>query len=136
MKTVKNLDPDSMFKELEESWRIEAKMLKTIKPLSTDEIEFLKAQAEEGSPLGQFNYGLYYLLYENDEKTAEEWWNKFFYRSNGYGLWKASGIFAFLGDEYYDWSMKCLRRAAWRQHPIAKRMYKAMKENPYKFPEA
>lgn len=48
----------------------------------------------------------------------------------------ASGIFAFLGDEFYDWSMKCLKRAAWRQHPIAKRMYKTMKENPYKFPEA
>ena len=136
MKTVKKLDLDSIFKELEESWRIEEKMLKTTKPLSADEIEFLKAQAEEGSPLGQFNYGLYYLLCENDEKTAEEWWNKFFYRSNDYGLLKASGIFAFLGDEYYDWSMKCLRRAAWRQHPIAKRMYKAMKENPYKFPEA
>ena len=29
MKTVKKLDLDSMFKELEESWRIEEKMLKT-----------------------------------------------------------------------------------------------------------
>ena len=136
MKTVKNLDPDSMFEELKESWRIETKMLMTIKPLSAKEIEFLKARAEEGSPLGQFNYGLYYLLFEKDEKTAEEWWNKFFYRSNGYGLWKASGIFAYLGDEYYEWSMKCLKRSAWRQFKIAKMMLKDMKENPYKFPEA
>ena len=50
MKTVKNLDPDSMFKELKESWRIETKMLMTTKPLSAKEIEFLKAKAEEGSP--------------------------------------------------------------------------------------
>ena len=63
MKTVKNLDPDSMFEELKESWRIETKMLMTTKPLSAKEIEFLKARAEEGSPLGQFNYGLYYLLF-------------------------------------------------------------------------
>lgn len=94
IKNIKNLDPDSMFKELKESWRIETKMLITTKPLSAKEIELLKARAEEGSPLGQFNYGLYYLLFENDEKTAEKWWNRFFYRSNGYGLWKASGIFA------------------------------------------
>ena len=58
MKTVKNLDPDSMFEELKESWRIETKMLMTTKPLSAKEIEFLKARAEEGSPLSQFNYGL------------------------------------------------------------------------------
>lgn len=54
MKIVKNLDPDSMFEELKESWRIETKMLMTTKPLSTKEIEFLKAKAEEGSPLGQW----------------------------------------------------------------------------------
>ena len=112
MKTVKNLDPDSMFEELKESWRIETKMLMTTKPLSAKEIEFLKARAEEGSPLSQFNYGLYFLLFERDEKTAEEWWNKFFYCSNGYGLWKTSCIFAYLGDEYYEWSMKCLKRSA------------------------
>ena len=39
---------------------------------SAKEIEFLKARAEEGSPLSQFNYGLYFLLFERDEKTAEE----------------------------------------------------------------
>ena len=135
MKTVKNLDPDSMFEELKESWRIETKMLMTTKSLSAKEIEFLRVRAEEGSPLGQFNYGLYFLLFVKDEKTAEEWWNKFFYHSNGYGLWKASGIFAYLGDEYYEWSMKCLRRSAWRQFKIIKMMLKNMKENPYKFPE-
>lgn len=79
---------------------------------------------------------VYATFYVKMMKKAEEWWNKFFYRSDGYGLWKASGIFASLGDEYYDWPMKRLRRAAWRQHPLAKRMYKIMKENPYKFPEA
>ena len=83
-----------------------------------------------------FSQPRYYLLFEKDEKTAEEWWNKFFYRSNGYGLWKASGIFAYLGDEYHEWSMKCLRRSAWRQFKVAKMMLKDTKENSYKFPEA
>ena len=99
-------------------------------------LSIIKAEANSGSPLGEFIYGLYYLLNLQDEKTAEEWWTKFFYHSNGEALWKASGIFAFLGDEYYDWSMKCLRRSAWRQFKIAKMMLKDMKENPYKFPEA
>ena len=71
-----------------------------------------------------------------DEKTAEEWWTKFFYHSNGYGLWKASGIFAYLGDKYYDLSMRCLRRSAWRQFKLSKMMLADMKKNPYKFPEA
>ena len=84
----------------------------------------------------RFLYGLYYLLNLQDEKTAEEWWSKFFYHSNGEALWKASGIFGLLGDEYFDWSMKCLRRSAWRQFKIAKMMLKDMKEKPYKFPEA
>ena len=136
MKTVKIKSNEVLSSELKESWRLEEKLLKTNDPLSEKEIRFLKARAEEGVPLGEFSYGLYYLLHLNDEKTAEEWWNKFFYHSNGEALWKASGIFSFLGDEYYDWSMKCLKRAAWRQHPIAKAMYKEMKQNPFKFPEA
>jgi len=54
------------------------------------------------------------------KKTAEMWWNQYFYDTNGFDLWKASGIFTYLSDEYYEWSMKCLRRTAWRQHPIEK----------------
>ena len=132
--TKKSLERLSL--DLKESWRIEAKMLKTNERLTQEEIDFLKARADEGSPLGEFDYGLYYLLMERDEKTADEWWNKFFYHCNGEGLLRASGIFAYLGDEYYDWSMKCLRRSAWRQNPIAKGMLKDMKEHPFKFPEA
>jgi hypothetical protein len=136
MENIKNMDIEKSFKELEECFRIRTKLLKTTDKLTIEEKKFIKGKADAGSPLAEFTYGLYYLLNESDEKTAEEWWNKFFYHSNGDALWIASGIFAFLGDEYYDWSMKCLRRAAWRQHPIAKAMYKEMKENPYKFPEA
>ena len=136
MKTVKNKSSKKLFSELKESWRIEEKLLKTNDSLTDAEISFLKVRAEEGVPLGEFDYGLYYLLVMNDEKTAEEWWNRFFYHSNGYGLWRASGIFAYLGDQYYDWSMKCLRRSAWRQFKLSKMMLSEMKKNPYKFPEA
>ncbi len=136
MKTVKNMNSEKLSSDLKESWRIEEKLLKTNDSLTDAEILFLKTRAEEGVPLGEFDYGLYYLLVQNDEKTAEEWWSKFFYHSNGFGLWKASGIFAYLGDQYYDWSMRCLRRSAWRQFKLSKMMLADMKKNPYKFPEA
>ncbi len=136
MKTVKNQSLSKLSSDLKESWRLEEKMLKTTEPLTGEEIAFLKRHAEGGSPLGEFHLGLYYLLYENNEQEAEQWWTRFFYRSNGYGLFKASAIFAFLGDQYYEWSMKCLRRSAWRQFPIAKMMLKEMKEHPFRFPQA
>ena len=136
MKIVKSKDLERLSFDLKESWRIEAKMLKTNDTLTDEETMFLKQHAESGSPLGEFDYGLYYLLFENDENTAEEWWNKFFYHCNGFGLWKASCIFAYLGDQYYEWSMKCLRRSAWRQFKLSKMMLKDMKANPYRFPEA
>lgn len=136
MKTVKNQKPNPLDFPLEEVVRIETKLLQTNEPLTNEEIQFLKDYAESGAHLGEFNYGLSYLLKEKDEKTAEEWWNKFFYHYNGIGLWKASGIFAYLGDEYYEWSMKCLRRSAWRQFKLSKMMLKEMKALPFKFPEA
>ena len=134
MKTVKNKNSKALSKELKESWRIEEKLLKTTNRLTDDEIQFLKAIAEKGMPVGEFIYGLFFLLNKEDARTAEEWWNKFFYHANGFALWRASGIFAYLGDEYYEWSMKCLKRSAWKQFPIAKRMYKYMKQHPYEFP--
>ncbi len=115
---------------------IEYKLLKTNKGLTPEEVSFLKEQAEQGIPVAEFDYGLYFLLVRNDAKKAEEWWNKFFYHSNGYALWRASGIFASLGDEYYEWSMKCLRRSASRKFKLSKMMLKAMKEFPYSFPKA
>ena len=136
MKSTKNRDLKRLSFDLKESLRIEYKILKTNEKLTSEEINFLKHGAKEGVPILEFSYGLYFLLFESDEKTAEVWWNKFFYHSNWLGLWKASGIFAYLGDEYYDWSMKCLRRSAWRQFKLAKMMLKTMKEKPYRFPKA
>lgn len=136
MKNITEQELKRSFSDLKECWRIEAKLLKTNEKLTIEESDFIKEQAGTGSPLAEFIYGLYYLLNQNDEKKAEEWWNKFFYHSNGFGLWKASGIFAYLGDQYFEWSMKCLRRSAWRQFKLSKMMLKDMKEHPYKFPEA
>ena len=133
---TKNKSTEILSKELKESWRIESKLLYTTNRLTQEEIEFVKVRAEQGLPISEFIYGLYFLLSKRNEKAAEEWWNKFFYHANGYALWKASGIFAYLGDEYYEWSMKCLRRSAWRQFKLAKMMLKEMKEQPYRFPEA
>ena len=134
MKTVKNKSIKILSKELEESWRIEQKLLKTTNRLTDEEVKFIKSKAEEGCPLDEFLYGLYFLLSENNEKQAEEWWNKSFYHCNGFCLWRMSGIFAYLGDEYYEWSMKCLKKSAWRQFPIAKEMVKRFKKQPFKFP--
>ena len=136
MKNAQNTSLKRLSSDLKEALRIEDKLLKTNDRLTEEEILFLKREAEGGAPAAEFRYGLYFLLDKNDEKTAEEWWNKFFYHCNGFGLWRASGIFAYLGDQYYEWSMHCLRRSAWHQFPIAKRMLKFMKEHPFKFPEA
>lgn len=136
MKTFKMNSNKKLVSDLKELWRIETKMLKTNNSLTAEEVKFLKTKAEDGVPLGEFDYGLYYLLIKNDEKTAEEWWNKFFYHCNGFGLWMASGIFSCLGDLYYDWSIKCLQRSARLQFELSKMMLEEMKKNPYKFPEA
>ena len=136
MKIVKLQNLEELELSIKKVWKIEEKILKTTEPLSDGEANFLKDYASSGSPRGEFIYGLYLLLHQNNESEAEVWWNKFFYHSNGFALWRASGIFAYLGDEYYEWSMRCLRRSAWRQFPIAKRMLKEMKEHPFKFPEA
>ena len=136
MENITEQELKRSFSDLKECWRIEAKLLKTNEKLTIEESDFIKGQAATGSPLSEFICGLYYLLNENDEKTAEEWWNRFFYHCNGFGLWKASGIFAYLGDQYYGWSMKCLRRSAWRQFKLSKMMLNDMKANPYRFPEA
>lgn len=127
---------DSLWLDLKETIRIELKLLKTNEPLTFDEVSFIKTRAEEGVPKNEFVLGLYYLIQEENEFEADKWWTKFFYHANGYGLWKASGIFAYLGDQYYEWSMRCLRRSAWRQFPIAKRMLKAMKLSKFKFAQA
>ncbi len=136
METIKNKGLKRLSFDLKEAYRIETKMLQTNERLSAKEISYLRSRAEEGSPLSEFHYGLYFLLIEKEEKTAEEWWNKSFYHCNGFGLWRMSGIFAYLGDEYYEWSMKCLRRSAWRQFKLSKMMLKEMKEHPFQFPEA
>ena len=137
MKTVKNTKLKKLEFDVLETLRIERKMLsKKNEEITPEELSFILKHAESGSPLGEFDYGLYLLLYEHNEKEAEKWWTKSFYHCNGFGLWKQSGIFAYLGDEYYEWSMRCLRRSAWHQFPIAKRMLKEMKEHPFKFPEA
>ena len=130
------LNTEVIRKELEHTSLIEQKLLLTHQYLSEDEVSFLKEKAENGSPRYEFLYGLYFLLDRQDEKTASVWWEKCLKHANSEALWKYSGIFASLGDEYYEWSMRFLRRSAWRQHPIAKRMLKEMKKNPYQFPEA
>ena len=114
MKNIKIKDLDRPFSDLKECWRIWAKHLETNEKLTKEEVTFIKEEADGGKPIAEFIYGLYYFLNESDLDSAEKWWNKFFCHSNGDALWVVSGIFAFLGDEFYDWSMKCIRRAAWR----------------------
>ena len=62
--------------------------------------------------------------------------NIIYNHSNGFGLCKASGIFAYLGYQYYEWPMEYLSRSAWRQFKLSKMMLKDMKEHPFRFPEA
>ena len=68
MKRITKKSLERLSLDLKESWRIETKMLKTNERLTQEEIDFLKARANEGSPLGEFDYGLYYLfLFQNED---------------------------------------------------------------------
>ena len=126
-------------KEFKEILRIES--IIGTKDITESDANFLKKRAESGSPRAMFDYGLFLLINKEIKEDAILWFNRHLKVCNGYGLWRASGIFAQLFDEYqdldwYEWSIKCLRRSAWRQFKLAKKMLKDMKENPYSFPEA
>ena len=121
--------------DLEELLRIDEKMLISNEPLTTEEIELLRLKAEEGIALHAFYYGVYFHLYEHDKEKAEEWWNKFFYHATGFGLWRASNVFAHFGGHYQEWSMRCLRRSAWKQFKLAKMKLSSLKEHPSKLLE-
>ena len=129
MKTPMENKIKAMSFDLKKTWRIEKKLLKDKENLNEKEVALLKKQANSGDPYSQFLYGLYFYLDLNDDKQAEYWYNEFFYRANSRLLFNASMIFASLNDEY--WSMKCLRRSAWKKHNLAMRMLKAMKEKTY-----
>ena len=104
--------------------------------LNDKELDFLTKEANNGTPRQMFNYGYYIYLTTNNEEEARVWFNKAFKVMNGHGLLRASGKLAELGDAFIEDSIKFLKRSAWRQNPIAKRMIKFMKENPFKFPTA
>lgn len=104
--------------------------------LTDNELNFLTSEASKGTPRQMFNYGYYIYLTTNNEEEARTWFNKALKVMNGHGLLRASGKLAELDDAFIEDSMKFLRRSAWRQNPIAKRMIKFMKENPFKFPAA
>ena len=132
---------NTMLKELDEASRIEK--LIGHKDLSREDVKFLKERAEKAVPRFEFLYGFYLLLNLEQKKEADIWFNKAFKHANGIALWYASGKFAFaadyLQDDFYiDWSMRCLRRSAWHQFPLAKMMLQEMKEHPYerKYPQA
>ena len=129
MKNVPNLE-----KEIRLISAIERK-IGTAK-LNQEELNFMLDEARRGVPRQVFNYGLYIYYETFNEEEARRWFDKALKSMNGYGLLRASGKLAELGDAFIDDSMRFLRRAAWRQNPIAKRMLKFMKEHPYQLPQA
>ena len=129
MKNIKNLQ-----NEIALILAIEKKL--GVQEFTSEEHNFMVSEASRGVPRQMFNYGLYLFYLNHDEEEARSWFNKALKKMNGYGLLRASGKLAELGEEWIEDSMKFLRRSAWRQNPIAKRMLKFMKEHPYQFPKA
>lgn len=115
-------------------FEIESKLGK--ESLTNEELSTMKKQAEKGSPRWEFVWGEIELFEFNSEKNAIEWFEKALKHMNGTGLLRCSEILASIGDEWADLSMRFLKRAAWRQNPIAKGMLKQMKENPFELPQA
>jgi len=123
--------------ELKEMSKIEKKV--GIENLTNEETNFLLEQIKEGVPRANIIYGQYLLFEKGQKEEAIEQFNLFLKNANGLALFFGSEIFAKMSnddEEWIEWSMKCLRRSAWRQFPIAKMMLKDMKEHPFKFPEA
>lgn len=110
-------------------------------PLPEEEVVFLESQAKEGCPLGELLLCHHRLIHEGDKEMAAELFERFIKHANGPMLWGASCDFAYLSDylrddDLIEWSLRCLKRSAWRQFPIAKAMWKDMKEHPFRFPQA
>ena len=108
----------------------------TKEKIGEKDINLLLELADEGTPRAYFILGKIELIQNNNEAKAMEWFDLVLQKGNQFVLFSAANFFASYDDLYIDQAMKFLRRAAWRQHPIAKRMLKFMKEYPFKLPEA
>ena len=135
MKKAANTNRYSLF-DLEESLRIEKKMLIGKWEVVSFEVEFLELKAKEGAPYYEFNYGLYFLLCKDDMKTAKEWWDKFLRHADGYDLWRASGVFFRFGEQYHELAMEYLELSAKKNYELAKAMILFLEEHPSKLPQA
>lgn len=125
--------------EVDELYRIRAKVM--FHPLEEGELKFLEDQANENCPLGELLLCYQLLVHEGNKEKAVDLFERYIKHANGWALWHASKDFVFLSDylrdeDLIEWSIRCLKRSAWRQFPIAKAVWKDMKEHPFKFPEA
>ena len=125
------VDLKEMQKEAERIIELERK-LDSLHPFSEEDEKDLKQMADEGSPRMMFDYGVY--LFRNaktfeDMNVARSYLDKAKKDGNAYLLFRMSHFYACVNDQ--EESMSCLKRAAWRKHPIAIRMLKTMKENPF-----
>ncbi|MBE6133955.1 MAG: hypothetical protein E7178_04745 [Erysipelotrichaceae bacterium] len=110
MDYYKEIDTEQLWKDVEKIEQIEKKIISpTYQSITQEEVAFLKEQAESGMARGEFEYGVYLLVYENNIEEAEQWLNKFVNHSNGFCLYNAVRVFAFLGDEYKDWINRFLQ---------------------------
>lgn len=133
-KSLKKLTHDT-----EELYRIRANVM--FNPLNEIELKFLDEQVKEGCPLGELLLCYQSLIHENNKERAVDLFEKYIKHANGGSLFDASMDFAFLSDflrdfDMIDWSIRCLKRSAWRQFLLAKAMWSEMKKHPFKFPEA
>ena len=65
MDYYKEIDTEQLWKDVEKIERIEKKIISpTYQSITQDEVTFLKEQAESGMARGEFEYGVYLLVYE------------------------------------------------------------------------
>ena len=129
MKSFKN-----ELKDTNKMLSIEKKMKEEI--IGEEDYKFLIKQADQGVPRAYYILGRIDLLQKEDEASAMKWFELLLKHGNQYVLFSAANFFASFDDLYIDQAMRFLKRAAWRQHPIAKRMLKFMKEHPFELPKA
>ncbi len=123
MKTLQNLRAESL-----KMITIQQKIGKEV--LTKEDIDFLMHLVEEKIPGAYFILGKYELVQNGNETETKKWFDLYYQEANGYGLFEAAN-FLINYDDYKDYAISFMKRAAWKKHIDAIRIIKFMNENPF-----
>ena len=111
------------------SIKIESKLINVDERITKEELDFMLLMVIEGSSRECYHLFLYFYLKEDNKDIAEEWFKKFINSSNSNLLWRAFYQLSYL--ELFDYSYRCLKKAASKGHKKAKEVLLMVNEKYY-----